>query len=204
MEFAYTLSLFLDIICSHFPTHHQELNDYLSLVLNLALCFSGNSFYQYHIHFTSEAAAHLQQFNEATYWGTMDSEIYCHIFANRPALSCSLCGALSHRAASCFVPTSAKPHPPQTRATAFSRVSSPAPLDPPIPEPTQSYPLVTFSMTSSINKKGRSILHQRVQAICNNFNDASCNMSQCRFLSAPTAAVVIPARHTHTAPLHGR
>ncbi len=92
-EFAYAFSLYRDVLCSHYPGHCQEMDDYLAIILNLALRFGSNGFYQYHIHFASEAAARLQQVNEDTYWGSLDNEIYCRIFAAHATLPCSLCGA---------------------------------------------------------------------------------------------------------------
>ena len=39
------------------------------------LRFGGSRFYTHHVRFSSEAAGRLQQFNEATYWGSLDNEI---------------------------------------------------------------------------------------------------------------------------------
>ncbi len=72
------------------------MDDYLAIILNLALCFGSYSFYQYHIHFASEATAYLQQFNEDTHWGSLDNEIDFCLFTARAALPCFLCGAPSH------------------------------------------------------------------------------------------------------------
>ena len=76
-EFTYAFSLYRDVLCSKFHTRRNKLDDYLSIILNLAVHFGGNGFYQYHTHFASEAAAHLSQFNKATCWGTLDNKIYC-------------------------------------------------------------------------------------------------------------------------------
>ncbi|KAK0136681.1 hypothetical protein N1851_027128 [Merluccius polli] len=87
-EFTFAFSLFRDIICSAFPDRRSELDDYLSLTIDLALRFGGNGFYSYHILFASRAAERLQQFNQGTYWGTLDTELYCRIFAARSSLNC--------------------------------------------------------------------------------------------------------------------
>ncbi|XP_061574443.1 uncharacterized protein LOC133441046 [Cololabis saira] len=168
--------------CASFPLRRQELDDYLSNILNLALRFGGNGFYLYHIHFASEAAARLQQFNEATYWGTLDTELYCRIFAARTALTCSLCGAASHPASSCSIPAHAGPHSTRARPSAFSRLSSAAPPPPLLPKHTSSNPSVSIPVTKGIDARGRPIMHQGGRSICNNFNDTGCHMSQCRFL----------------------
>ncbi|KAK0135696.1 hypothetical protein N1851_028418 [Merluccius polli] len=70
----------------------SELDDYLSLTIDLALHFGGNGFYSYHILFASRAAERRQQFNQGTYWGTLDTELYCRIFAARSSLNCEQCG----------------------------------------------------------------------------------------------------------------
>ncbi len=127
-EFAYAFSLYRDVLCSCYPGHHQEMDDYLAIILNLALRFGSNGFYQHHIHFASEAAARLQQFNEDTYWGSLDNEIYRRIFAACAALPCSPCRAPSHPASSCSIPAHAKPRPPSARITSFSHLSAAAPL----------------------------------------------------------------------------
>ncbi len=159
-------------MCSRFPGCQQEMDDYLAIILNLALRFGANGFYEYHVHFASEAAARLQQFNEDTYWGSLDNEISCRIFAACAALPCSLCGAPSHPASSCSIPTRAKPHP---------SLCHPSAAAPPAPIPPQPA-LASFPTISGVNKKGRPIMHQGGRAICNNFNNAGCNISQCRFL----------------------
>ena len=156
-EFAYAFSLYRDVLCSEFPSRRNKLDDYLSIILNLALRFGGNGFYQYHTHFASEAAARLSQSNEATYWGTLDNEICCRIFAACAALTCSLCGAPSHPASSCFIPTHTEPRQSQTRVSAFSRLSSAAPPATVTPKQVSSAPSVIFPITNGIDKKGRLI-----------------------------------------------
>lgn len=81
----------------------------MAIILNLALCFGGNGFYQHHTHFASKAAACLYQFNEDTYWCTLNNEIYCRIFAPQAALLCALCHASSHPASFCAIPVHVKP-----------------------------------------------------------------------------------------------
>ncbi|KAK0147814.1 hypothetical protein N1851_012504 [Merluccius polli] len=106
VEFALSFSLYHDIICSSFPDRRQELDDYVSLVLDLALRFGGNGFYNYHILFASQAAGRLQQFNQGTYWGTLDTELYCRVFSARASLNCDQCGAPSHPTTTCTLTAS--------------------------------------------------------------------------------------------------
>ena len=72
VEFAFTFLLYRDIICPAFPDHRSELDDYLSLILDLALRFGGYGFYTYQFLFASQATECLQQFNRGTYWETLD------------------------------------------------------------------------------------------------------------------------------------
>eukprot|EP00064_Thunnus_orientalis_P025696 superscaffoldBa00013715_g26105 len=99
-EFAFAFSLYRDIICSAFPDRRSDLDDYLSLILDLALRFSGNG-YSYHILFASQAAGHFQQFNQGMHWETSDHKLYWRVFAARASLRCEMCGAPSHPAAAC-------------------------------------------------------------------------------------------------------
>eukprot|EP00064_Thunnus_orientalis_P020767 superscaffoldBa00005897_g20915 len=64
-----------------------ELDDYLSIVLDMALHFGGTGFYSYHVHFANQATGWIQQFNQGIYWGILNSKLYCRIFAARTSLS---------------------------------------------------------------------------------------------------------------------
>ncbi|KAJ4929368.1 hypothetical protein JOQ06_004977 [Pogonophryne albipinna] len=101
-EFALAFSLYRGVICSVYPTRRTELDEYLRIELDMALRFGGLGFYTYHVHFTSQAAGRIKQFNQGTYWGALDSKLYCRIFAARASLSCQLCGAPSHPALACL------------------------------------------------------------------------------------------------------
>ena len=92
VKFAFIFSLYCDIICSTFPDRRSELDVYMSLNLDEALQFGGHGFYTYHILFASQAAGHLQQFNQGTYSGTQDPELYFRVFAARPSINCDSCG----------------------------------------------------------------------------------------------------------------
>ncbi len=95
----------------------------------------------------------------AAYWGSLDNEIYCRIFAARATLPCSLCGAPSHPASSCSIPTHAKPCPPSARTTSFSHLSAAAPPAFIPPKPISASTTIQPT-TSGIDKKGRPIMHQ--------------------------------------------
>ncbi|KAL7864388.1 hypothetical protein AOLI_G00158080 [Acnodon oligacanthus] len=59
-EFTLAFSIYRDVICSAFPSRRQELDDYLSILLDLAVHFGGSGFYDYHRLFSACASARLQ------------------------------------------------------------------------------------------------------------------------------------------------
>ncbi|KAE8288352.1 hypothetical protein D5F01_LYC12221 [Larimichthys crocea] len=89
----------------------SELDDYLSLIIDLASRFGGNGFYSHHILFASQAAERLHQFNQGTHWGTLDIELYRRTFAARPSLHRDQCGAPSHPATTCSITPLLEPSP---------------------------------------------------------------------------------------------
>lgn len=50
-DITYAFSLHGDVICSAYPAHCQEIDDYLTTALNLDFHFGGKGFYHYHIRF---------------------------------------------------------------------------------------------------------------------------------------------------------
>ncbi|XP_072306544.1 uncharacterized protein [Eucyclogobius newberryi] len=155
-----------------YPNRREEFDSYMTLILDLAIRFSGPGFYQYHILFSSQAAARLQQFNQNTFWGSLDQELYCRIFASRASICCSFCGAPSHPATACVFPARRPP----------TQAQAPAPVRPatqPVPIPPMS---AKIPIPQGVDKRGRPIMLQGGKAICNNFNASRCTLSQCRFL----------------------
>ncbi|KAL7864646.1 hypothetical protein AOLI_G00160660 [Acnodon oligacanthus] len=69
-EFTLAFSIYRDVICSAFPSRRQELDDYLSIILDLAVRFGESGFYEYHHLFSAGTSAHLQHWNISTYWGS--------------------------------------------------------------------------------------------------------------------------------------
>ncbi|KAL1267272.1 hypothetical protein QQF64_002947 [Cirrhinus molitorella] len=133
--------------------------------------------------FATQAAGRIQQFNQGTYWGTLDAELYCRIFAARSSLSCELCGAPSHPASICTVITPLNLQSSSSRkSSVFNRLSSAAPPPPIIPKPLDIRPTVNIPTPKSIDKRGRPILYQGGRMVCNNFNHLGCSLSNCRLL----------------------
>lgn len=185
LEFAAAFSLYRDILCSSFPERRAELDDYMSIILDLALRFGGTGFYSYHVQFASQAAGRLQQFNQGTYWGALDAELYCRIFAARAALACDLCGAPSHPASVCAMVAPSRSRLATSRNPPFNRLSSAAPPPPIVPRASAARPILNLPpFSKGSDRHGRPILYQGGRMICNNFNDSGCDVSACRFLHA--------------------
>ncbi|XP_069051374.1 uncharacterized protein [Lepisosteus oculatus] len=53
----------------------------MHIILDLSVRFEGSLFYDYHKQFSAKAAACLLQWNQRTYWGALDIELYCCTFA---------------------------------------------------------------------------------------------------------------------------
>ncbi|TKS66131.1 hypothetical protein D9C73_000187 [Collichthys lucidus] len=172
-EFTLAFSLYRDVICSAFPDRRSELDDYLSLTIDLALRFGGNGFYSYHTLFASQAAERLHQFNQGTYWGTLDIELYCRTFAARPSLHCDQCGAPSHSATTCSITTQLpRTSIPQKHNQTVSRNLPPAAPPPSItPKPAAPQSASLGPAPKGVNRRGRPILYQGGRILCNNFND---------------------------------
>ncbi|TNN50303.1 hypothetical protein EYF80_039492 [Liparis tanakae] len=77
-EFAYAFSLYRHVIYTAViytavTVHRPELDNYITVILNLALRFGNNRFYTYHVLFASEATGRVQQFNQGT-WKSMQPQ----------------------------------------------------------------------------------------------------------------------------------
>ncbi|XP_030253189.1 uncharacterized protein LOC115569298 [Sparus aurata] len=207
VEFTLSFSLYRDIICSSFPERRQELDDYLSLVLDLALRFGGNGFYTYHILFASQAAGRLHQFNQGTYWGTLDTELYCRVFSARASLNCDMCGAPSHPTTTCTLTASLPPTTFQTnqKPAVFHNVPPTAPPPSITPKPVNIQPIALGPLPKGVDKRGRPVLYQGGRMVCNNFNDLGCKVSSCRFLHTCSFCGGAHARSTcpHNPTKHG-
>lgn len=183
-EFAIAFSIYRDILCAVYADRRAELDDYLSLVLDLAYRFGGTSFYSYHVLFASQAAGRLQQFNQGTFWGALDAELYCRIFAARASLACDLCGAPSHPSSTCAI-VMQPDNRAESRNPLFNRLSSAAPPPSIIPQPTTARRLPNaVGSAGGRDRRGRPVLYQGGRMLCNNFNDQGCASSSCRFLHA--------------------
>ncbi|KAK0142945.1 hypothetical protein N1851_018939 [Merluccius polli] len=184
-----------DVTHPHQPSlrARQELDDYVSLVLDLALRFG--------------AAGRLQQFNQGTYWGTLDTELYCRVFSARASLNCDQCGAPSHPTTTCTLTASLPRTSYQTNHNPAVFHSMPPTAPPPTitPKPVNIQPIALGPLPKGVDKRGRPILYQGGRMVCNKFNDLGCKVASCRFLHTCSFCGKAHARSTcpHNPTKHG-
>lgn len=156
-EFSIAFSRFTEIICSVFPHRRRELNDYLTIIAELALSYGGGHFYTYHKLFSAKSAVRVAQWNQCTYWGAHDSDLHSRGFLGCKNISCAVCRSVAHTTSACpQVNPSSQPCPETNTVRSTSYV-----------------PRTATANTSSLNEK---------RQLCNHFNDGKCNRQQCRFL----------------------
>ena len=174
-EFAFAFGIYRDTLCDQFPNRREELDQYMHLVLDMALTYGGNGFYTYHVQFASRAAAILDQRNQAVYWGERDNTLFCQVFASRPPIPCTSCGAPAHPASTCVLNIGA--------GVTTEPAASPAT---PIPSrallPTPAGTARPFLTLRGQDKKGRQVFAMGEATVCNDFNSGRCSRSSCRFL----------------------
>lgn len=66
-EFCITFSQYTEIICAAFPYRRHELNDYLTILAELALSYGSSHFYTYHKLFSAKCAVRIAQWNQCPY-----------------------------------------------------------------------------------------------------------------------------------------
>lgn len=186
--FALIFSIFHDIIC------RPELDDYLSIILDMEVCFGGTSLYNYIYYITTQAAGHLHQFNQETYWGSLDSKLYCRVFAAQSLILCELCGGPSHPASSCSIITPFQPQTSSSRKPSVFNCLAATPPPPIIPKPAG--PSINIPTSKGVDKRGRQILYQGGRMVSNNFNHLGCIFSNCRLLHTCFFCVGVHARNS--------
>ena len=111
------ITIYKRVLCSRFPNRLQELDKYLSFIVDISTKFPGFLFYQYHVQFAAKAAEYLEQ-NIRVDWGSLDTVLLNTIVAGHKANACCLCQALDHTAHFCGLnadrPTT--PRPPAAKS----------------------------------------------------------------------------------------
>ena len=102
-EFIKAFNIFKNVVCEQFPNRRQELDKYMSSMIDIATKYPGFSFYEYHLDFSARAAFYLQHHQIMIDWSLIDERLLTHIVAGRKANACSLCHSLDHEATFCHL-----------------------------------------------------------------------------------------------------
>ena len=106
-EFIKAFNIFKRVMCSQYPNRRDELDNYLSFIIDISAKFPGFAFYQYHLQFSAKSAEYFEQGIRMD-WGTPDTSMLNLIVAGHKANACSLCQAFDHSTSFCSL-TADKP-----------------------------------------------------------------------------------------------
>ena len=102
-EFIQAFGIFKNIMCSAYPQRRPELDLYERDIIDMATRYPGNRFYDYHRQFSLLAASHLNFNNVLVDWSVRNNTLFCNLFANAKAQSCSSCGSTLHQTGFCHL-----------------------------------------------------------------------------------------------------
>ncbi|MGH0157598.1 UNVERIFIED_CONTAM: hypothetical protein FKN15_051019 [Acipenser sinensis] len=175
-EFVLAFSIYRDILCSVYPHRLQELNQYLFLVVELAVRYGGALFYQYHRAFSAKAAATLSADNRIIDWSRSDTDLFTRIFSGIRPNACNACASTAHSSYLC----------PKTAASSLQPIHHPLPslLSPRHLAPASIHASAPPTRSQARDVYGRPIKFTGGRQICNNFNTSACFSKTCKYLHA--------------------
>ncbi|KAG1936323.1 proline and serine-rich protein 1-like [Pimephales promelas] len=177
-EFTIAFSRFTEVICSAFPHRRRELNDYLSIIAELALSYGGGHFYTYHKLFSAKCSVRVAQWNQCPYWGALDPDLHSRVFLGCKNISCAVCRSVAHSTTTCpQVNPSIPPCPDSAPVKSTSYVPRPT---------THENPNGGRQQTASFSNSSQ---------LCNSFNHGRCYRQRCRFLHVCNFCGGAHARH---------
>ena len=95
-EFVKAFNMFKNIMCEVFPSRREELDRYVSILIDISAKYQGFAHYEYHIEFSARAAYFKEHRNILVDWGVLDDRLLTQIVAGRKANTCTLCGGYDH------------------------------------------------------------------------------------------------------------
>ena len=123
-EFIKAFNIFKRVMCSHYPHRRDELDNYLSFIIDISAKFPGFAFYQYHLQFSAKSAEYIEQGIRMD-WGTPDASMLNLIVAGHKANACSLCQAFDHSTSFCSLTADKPAALPAAKAASFESRDSP-------------------------------------------------------------------------------
>ena len=143
------------LMCERFD-RQEELDSYLSQIIEMATDFGGSLFYEYHKLFSAKAATVLHNNGIKLDWSIRDTDLYCRLCAGRRVNACTLCSSVAHSTGMCPLASSLK---------------------------TPSAGLNKRNADGVNDAVGRQRKFHAGVEICNNYNSSNgCNRRICKFL----------------------
>ncbi|XP_052713846.1 uncharacterized protein LOC128187444 [Crassostrea angulata] len=95
-EFIQAFGIYKNVMCEAYPQRRVELDLYERDIIDMATRYPGKGFYEYHRQFSLMAASHLRFYNIMVDWSVRNNTLFCNIFANAKAQSCTHCHSTLH------------------------------------------------------------------------------------------------------------
>ncbi|MGL5501434.1 MAG: hypothetical protein ACRDCK_09865, partial [Plesiomonas shigelloides] len=100
-EFVIAFGIFRDTLCQAFPDRREELDLYLSMLMDFSQRYGGTLFYECYKSFSAKSASFISLFNTRIDWSVTDTELLIRHFGGQKILACTICSAHGHSASFC-------------------------------------------------------------------------------------------------------
>lgn len=100
-EFIQAFGIYKNIMGQAYPQRRQELDLYERDIIDMATRYPGKGFYEYHRQFSLMAASHLKYNNILVDWSVRNNTLFCNLFANSKAQTCTTCNSTLHLSGFC-------------------------------------------------------------------------------------------------------
>ncbi len=100
-EFVKSFNTYKNIFCEAFPQRREEMDRYMSNIIEINAKYAGFAHYEYHLEFSARAAYYREHQNILIDWGRLDERLMTQVVGGRKALTCTLCGGYDHTATFC-------------------------------------------------------------------------------------------------------
>ena len=164
-EFIVAFTKYRRIHCTHHPWRKEELDDYMTNIIDIARVYGGK-FYEYHKIFAQKCAVALEQGKKVN-WAEKDKDLLQMIIGGTQSNSCQICKEVSHTTQ--FCPQNIKPFAAQSKYHS-SLVSARADYS----NASQTKPVCHFFNNLGCRKDKCFYSH-----VCKNCGSASHGLKQC-------------------------
>ena len=173
-EFIEAFCIYKGIMCSKFE-RIVELDIYMRDIIDMSNQYKGQGFYNYHLKFSSNAAAYIRNKNDPLDWSLRDNTLFCNIFANTQPNECSRCGTTLHTTRNCSEILTDTLHAPSTNVRpTYGCAENRNHNDNRNYKENQNY------KTDNKDRYERPIQYHLGRPICNNFNtERGCSSMRC-------------------------